>query len=145
MGLVLRDDRGRVNFSATLPEASFTDPLEVELMAIFRGLQFCVPLGISDLTVESDCLVAMNVLKDGVDSVAVYNHLIAEILTLKNHFGSCRFEYVSRFGNQVAHSLARFAWRLNVTTIWWASCSDFALSALWKDFMNMYDQNMVNE
>lgn len=49
--------------------------------------------------------MAMNVLKDGVDSVAVYSHLIAEILILKNHFGPCKFEYVSRFGNQVATHL----------------------------------------
>lgn len=30
------------------------DPLEIELIAIFRGLQVCLPLGIHYLRVESD-------------------------------------------------------------------------------------------
>lgn len=40
--------------AATKLEQWSSDPLEVEFMAIFWGLQLCVPLGISKISVESD-------------------------------------------------------------------------------------------
>lgn len=57
--MVLRDDHRNVNFSTTMPEAHFTDPLEVELLAILQGLQFYVMLGIPTLTAKIDYLVAV--------------------------------------------------------------------------------------
>lgn len=102
-------------------------------MAIFKGLQFCFPLGLSHPTVESDCFLAVRALEDVVETIAAHWHLIMEILKLKNYFVSCNFSYVSRLGNQVAHSLARHAQQVNITTVWWDSCPDFLVLALWID------------
>lgn len=42
---VLRNSNGEVLMAATKLEQQSSDPLEVEFMAIFHGLQLCVPLG----------------------------------------------------------------------------------------------------
>lgn len=91
--------------------------MEVEWLAILQDMQFCIPLGISKLVVETDCLLAVRAL-EGAESVAVYKHLIVENLKLKTSFISCNFGYVSRLGNQVAHSLARHSWEVIITTVW---------------------------
>lgn len=140
-GLVLCDELGTVIFSATIPEASLSDPLEVELMAIL-GIYSSIFPCILKLTIETDCLVAVQALEEGANSVAANRHLTSEILSLRSRFGSCTFSYVSRMGNQVTHSLAHFEWQVSDTTVWWASCPDFSTSALWID-SNMYHQNVI--
>ncbi|XP_041001600.1 uncharacterized protein LOC121247296 [Juglans microcarpa x Juglans regia] len=56
VGMVLRDEHGKVIFSANKPEHEVQDPMKIELIAILRGLQMCIPLGIAELQVESDFL-----------------------------------------------------------------------------------------
>lgn len=110
--------------------AHLADPMEVELLAIFRGLQFCIPLGIPKITVETDCLLAIHALEECAKSVAAHRHLLLEILRLKNNFVVRKFSYVSRLGNQVAYSLTRYAWEVETTMVWWDLCPDFLLFAL---------------
>lgn len=48
---------------ATKPEKYTDNLLEIKLLAIFQGLQLCLPMGISNLIVESDFLLAIQALK----------------------------------------------------------------------------------
>lgn len=139
---MLRDNKGNVNFLATLSEANLSDPLEVELMAIFWALQFCAPLRILIFMVKTNCLVLVQALEDGADLVAAYSHLISEILSIKNCFGSYNFNCNSRLGNQAAHFLACYAWQVNATTIWSTSCPNFSLLASWIE-SNLYIQVVI--
>lgn len=68
VGRVLQDAQGRVAMAATKLEEFLDDPLAVELLAIFRGLQFCVPLSILDLVVESDSLLTIQALQEEEES-----------------------------------------------------------------------------
>lgn len=63
-------------------------------------------MGVKKLKVETDCLVAVQVLDEGPNSYACYRHLLHEILTLKDCFEESSFVYISRLGNRVAHLLA---------------------------------------
>lgn len=56
----------------TKPEELMDDPLVVELLTIFWGLQLCVSLGISKLIVESDSLLAIRVVHE-VDESYVHH------------------------------------------------------------------------
>lgn len=60
--------------------------MEVELLAIFWGLQFCAPLGIPKLIVEIDCLIVVQALEEGTEFIVANKHLISKILNLKNRF-----------------------------------------------------------
>lgn len=64
-------------------EEHTTEPMEVELLTIFRGLQQCFRLGIQSIIIESDTLLAVQAINDGEDSCAQHSNLIREISLLK--------------------------------------------------------------
>lgn len=68
----------------TKPEAMASNPLEVELLAMFRGIQPCAPLGIYSLTMESDSMLAIKALAEGEDPLAHRSNLLREIIGLQN-------------------------------------------------------------
>lgn len=61
---------------ASKPEANLTDPLEVELLAILKSLQQCLPLGHHCLIVESDILLGIQALEERIEAYADYNNLL---------------------------------------------------------------------
>lgn len=130
---MLHDDQGKVIGTATQVELNFTEPLEVELLVVFRGMQLCAPLGVHNLMVETNCLLAVLTLEEGAILYACHNNMISKILMLKTMFGECKFQYVNMLDNRVAHTFARFAWQMKITTVWWDSIPDFSMSALWID------------
>lgn len=86
-----------------------------------------------DLLVETDCLLAVEALTGSLNPFAPYRTLISEILTLKEFFRFCIFQYVNHIGNHVAYVLARYAWLVETINVWWDSVLQFATSALWLD------------
>lgn len=113
MGSVFRDDKEHVIMACSKIEQHSGDPLEIELLALFRGVQVCVPVSIQRLRIKSDSLLAVQAVDEGEESCFRYSNLIREIQTLKNCFMDCTFLYVSSLGNTgVAHKLARYAWQV---------------------------------
>lgn len=134
IGSVLCDDLGRVLMEATKPKIMVGDRLRNELLAILRGLQLCIPLGLRTLEVESDSLLALNALKEGDELLVSYSHLLREILKLRQRFPHCSFSYmISRVENFVAHKLARSTCLVEDLFVWWENVPDFILSELWAD------------
>lgn len=82
VGSVLRDAECRVIMAATKSEKQTGDPLEIELLAIFRGFQLCVPLGIENLKVESDSLFSIQAIDKGQSSCAQHSNLIKKMQTM---------------------------------------------------------------
>lgn len=62
------------------------------------------------MLVESDCLMAIQVLNDELESAALLDPLLCEIRKLQGLYAEYKFQHVYRECNQVAHILARFAW-----------------------------------
>lgn len=62
--------------AATKAEKYTGDLIEIELLAIFQGLQLCLPMVISNLTVESDSLLAIQALKAGASSLIWHSNII---------------------------------------------------------------------
>lgn len=60
MGVVLRNEKGKVIIAYYRLENEMTNPESVEAVVMLRGLQFCVQWGILKLMVESDCLLLVN-------------------------------------------------------------------------------------
>lgn len=52
VGIILRDDHGEVIMAASKKEYEVNDLTEIELLAMFRGLQLCVHLGIHELVLR---------------------------------------------------------------------------------------------
>ncbi|XP_035544595.1 uncharacterized protein LOC118347988 [Juglans regia] len=56
MGVVLRNHMGEVLMASSRVESVFLEPEQVEAVALLRGLQLCMRLGIPKLIIKSDCL-----------------------------------------------------------------------------------------
>lgn len=95
VGCALCDDHNQVAMATTLPEVHYEDPIEIELLAMFKSLQLYVKMDIWKLMVETNCLVAVQAMEEGSKAHVSYNHLIQEILTLANSFELYKFNYVS--------------------------------------------------
>ncbi|CAI9757430.1 unnamed protein product [Fraxinus pennsylvanica] len=119
-GMVLWDATGKMIFSASKPERGSMDPMEVELLAMLRGLQICLPLSIQNLQVESDSmLVVQEVTKIQDESLSIWENLIHEIRLLLNRFPNIDVRHESRLSNSAAHCLTRNSWHLNDLVVWW--------------------------
>lgn len=57
---------GKVVMVASKVEPEVEDPEAIELLAVFRGLQLCSTMGISNLLVESDCLLLVQSLQQNI-------------------------------------------------------------------------------
>lgn len=112
VGCILHYEKGQALMASMKVEEQRSDPLEIELLAIFRELQLRVSFDIHSLVIESDSLLAIQVINDGENSCIQYGHLIREIQSLKHQMLHCSFQYVSRLCNFVAHQLTRHAWQV---------------------------------
>ncbi|XP_042942894.1 uncharacterized protein LOC122277073 [Carya illinoinensis] len=137
IGLILRDSTGTVVMAATISETEVNDPSTIELLAILRGMQMCIPLGIPKLMVESDCLMLVNELQSSQAPSSVNSNLVMEVKNLMSCFHEVLFEHVNRTCNGVAHVLARYAWNVCDVQMWWGSAPAFAGQALWFDHADL--------
>ncbi|XP_042958008.1 uncharacterized protein LOC122293496 [Carya illinoinensis] len=133
IGVVLRDDKGQVTFAASKLEDALADPMEIELIAILRGIQLCIPLGIAELQIESDALLVIEELKKDGRSSTLWSSLIHEIKTLLSSFPAWSIQYRGRESNGVAHNLAKFAWHLDNIALWWDVIPECISQTIWVD------------
>ncbi|KAG2717700.1 hypothetical protein I3760_03G188300 [Carya illinoinensis] len=137
VGIILRDTNGDVLLAASKKESMVNDPAEVELLAMLRGLQLVLPLGIEELIIESDSLVMVTQLQQEDESWSVLGNLIKETKMLMAWFKGCTIQHVGRLGNEAAHRLGKFAWHIEDISIWWNSCPDFVHQTVWVDKLVM--------
>ncbi|KAG2711399.1 hypothetical protein I3760_04G074800 [Carya illinoinensis] len=82
--------------------------VEVEALAILRGLQFCIHLGIQNLVIESDSLLVVNEFNRQGSSQATFGNVVSEAKELMTCFSTYQVQHVIRSCNSAAHSLAKF-------------------------------------
>ncbi|XP_040999440.1 uncharacterized protein LOC121245502 [Juglans microcarpa x Juglans regia] len=95
IGMVLRDSHGNVVMAATVSGNAMNDPTIIELFAIFKGLQLCLPLAIPKLIVESNCWLVVQELQDAQESSLADGNLIMEVKGLLSLFQEVRMEHVN--------------------------------------------------
>ncbi|XP_042939414.1 uncharacterized protein LOC122274444 [Carya illinoinensis] len=124
VGMLLRNDRGVVLFSASKKENGVTDPMEVELLAILRGLQLCILMGIPDLVIESDSLMLVEELNNSSESRSAWGNLVHEVKELIKRIPRYSVQHKGRMANEAAYNLARYAKHLEDLIVWWDSFSE---------------------
>ncbi|KAF5445494.1 hypothetical protein F2P56_034541 [Juglans regia] len=133
IGVILRNKEGQVVMAAIKKEDMADEPATIELIAWLRGLQLCLPLGISKLVVEFDCLLLVQELQESHEFSSTNGNLLKDVRDLMKHFNELHIKHVYREGNGVAHSLARFAWNVVDIQMWWDYVPAFVNHALWFD------------
>lgn len=127
--LILRDELGETMMAVSKVEQDVSNPDDIELLAIFGGLQFFAVKGIHNLIIESDNLLLIKELHGTGPSYSMLGSLIAKTRNLQGLFNDCIFQHDHRESNGVAQKLARYAWSVDNIVMWWESFPDFIVQA----------------
>lgn len=118
---------------ASIKERVLQEPETVECLAILRGLQLCIHLGISCLTVESDCQHVAHQLQTFDCSFSPLGNIKPDIRRPMNHFHSCNIQFAYRSCNQAAHRLVGLAWQIEHISLWYENPPEFLSQVMWFD------------
>ncbi|CAI9757855.1 unnamed protein product [Fraxinus pennsylvanica] len=133
IGVVLRDSSGTVIIAMSKIEKSVEESEAIELLAIFRGMQLCVNMGIQNLLVESDRKMVIEVLQTDSMLNSSLGVLYQEVKIFATHFVNCNYSHIYRECNMVAHKLARHAQWVDDICVWLDSIPDCISQAIWLD------------
>ncbi|CAN6557042.1 unnamed protein product [Malus baccata var. baccata] len=105
-GVVIRAAEGRFVAAARYP-ISAPSAAAAEALALLRGCDLGVALGINEVIIESDCRDAVNCLSDSLEMGSWESFpVLARVKQLGEAFQFCRWSWVPRSANGVAHELA---------------------------------------
>ena len=80
--------------------------IEVEVLAARKALELTIELGFDNITLEGDFEVLIKSLEKRDNSLAHYDHLLADIHVLMARFSSLHIPHVRRHCNSLTHALA---------------------------------------
>ena len=124
LGVVIRDSKGIV-IGALAEQIPLPNSVAfVEALACRRAVLFAKEMSICEATYEGDAETVTNALKDEGSNHPKFGHVINDSLVLASDFCFCSFSHVKRFGNSVAHFLARKSKFGNELQVWIESILD---------------------
>lgn len=110
---IVKDHKDETLMVASIPKSSVADLESLEALTILRGLQLCLYQGISNLIIETNCLLVVEeILQREAPSSAIGN-ILMDIKELMSHFTDCVIQYGNYMANMVAHKLVRNSWHVN--------------------------------
>ena len=100
--------------------ASMVDrfPLPHSIVAAIKALQLALELSYNSITLEGDSKIAIDAMRSGLPSLAVYGHLLEEVKFLVRDFAAVEFSFVPRQWNTLAHNIARHARHVSKYKVW---------------------------
>lgn len=116
VGILIRDDGGRVVGACSKKLLAPLGAVEAEAKAIELGLQFAKDMLIQEFVLESDSLILVNTLKEVSPPPTAVAALVYGSLAASHEFCRVDFSHVGRQGNRPAyHLLAKQALALLIS------------------------------
>ncbi|KAL0013454.1 hypothetical protein SO802_000523 [Lithocarpus litseifolius] len=109
IGVVIRDEQGRVVAAMSKNLQVPLGALEVEAKAVEEAVNFARDIGIQDIIVESDSMVFCSALQKEVDVSPAIDNIIAGTLLQLQYFRKTDVKHTRKEGNRVVHGLAQYA------------------------------------
>lgn len=109
VGAILRNDNGDILLAASMRELTLMQSEHIECLAILKGLQICLQLGISTLIVEFDCLLLVQELQQTGEFGMYLGHILLDIKQMMARFSHISMKFCYRECNGIAHKLAKYA------------------------------------
>ncbi|KAE8795856.1 protein transport protein sec24 [Hordeum vulgare] len=116
-GMIPRTRTGEVVFAAYRKLFHCNDALEAELQALLEGIKLTTEHSEAPIMIQSDCVAAINAIKDTSLDNSAYGHMIQEIKFLLSDRIFIPVK-VSRAQNRVADCLANFGRSGDSTACW---------------------------
>lgn len=83
------DIKGEVLMAVSKKELAVTNSYEVELLAVLRGMQFCLPMGIHELEIECDTLLMVQDIRAPTSSSSLMGHILQDVKQLMKRVSKC--------------------------------------------------------
>lgn len=107
LGLVARNHLGYLIEGRTVLRFGQTTLETVEAMSIREALSWIRDNGWQNVTLETDCLVAVQAIRSEVVMVSVFGDVIKDCKSLLEALPHVKLIFIKRSANKVAHSFAR--------------------------------------
>ena len=118
LGVIIRDDRGRVEAAMSRKVLSLLGALEAEAKAFEAGLLLARDIGIHDVILEGDSLVIFNALCKVSLPPSLVASIVIGMLDLCKAFRQIEFSYVKRKDNRPAYLLAKHTVGIDDFIVW---------------------------
>ena len=112
IGVVIRNGSGLVLASCTKKLNQAYSGEHIEALAAATALSFASEIGFRRAVLEGDSLAVINALRERVSLLTPTGLLIEDVKVLSQRFDQLLYSHTKRDGNQVAHSLAKYAIRI---------------------------------
>ncbi|XP_012844361.1 PREDICTED: uncharacterized protein LOC105964383 [Erythranthe guttata] len=104
--MVARDSSGSVVWWRVTKITGNVRPVEGEAHAALRAIREALKNGWNSIILEGHCLQLISALQEEEQSLHSFGAFVEEIKGLGLSFSSCKFSFVKRHCNKLAHSLA---------------------------------------
>ncbi|XP_074299824.1 uncharacterized protein LOC141630995 [Silene latifolia] len=118
LGVVVRDDRGRVERMGLQQVRDRWCPDVAEAMAAELGLKMAIQMGLDNVVLESDSMALITMLKSKRFPTNYFGRAGKSVYSLASSFHCIRFNFTRRDGNLVAHELAHLM-PIDYSTQYW--------------------------
>ena len=117
-GVVIRDHTGAILASQAQSFSPALTPVEIEVVAAARALEFGLETGSVEAILEGDSELIMNSLKAGGDTIALVQPLVQDAIIFSNFYTKLLYSHCRRDNNKLAHSLARYSANVSDYVVW---------------------------
>uniref|UniRef100_A0A803PLS0 Reverse transcriptase zinc-binding domain-containing protein n=1 Tax=Cannabis sativa TaxID=3483 RepID=A0A803PLS0_CANSA len=118
LGYVMRDSAGAILSATATVLQQELPPLQLELMAIKRGIQAGIQRRLQRFSVETDCLQAVQLIQNKENGCRGVDGLLDQIRALISHYSFVGISFVFREAYRVAHALANYTLVHKDSAIW---------------------------
>ena len=109
VGVIIRDDKGRIEAVMSKKIPILLGAVEAEAMANETGLIFVKDIGIHDFIVEGDSLIIHHAMCESSNPPSSVAAVVQGMQDMCKEFHGVMFSHVRRKGNRPAHLLAKHA------------------------------------
>ena len=109
VGVIIRDDKGRIEAVMSKKIPILLGAVEAEAMANETGLIFVKDIGIHDFIVEGDSLIIHHAMCESSNPPSSVAAVVQGMQDMCKEFRGVMFSHVRRRGNRPAHLLAKHA------------------------------------
>ena len=136
LGVIIRDDRGRVEAAMSKKVLAPLGALQSEAKAFEAGLLLARDIGIQDVILEGDSLVIYNALCEFSIPPSLVASIVDGMRDLCKVFRRLQFSHVKRKGNRPTHLLAKYAGGIDDFIVWMDENHCFLDQALSHDVLS---------
>ncbi|XP_042969095.1 uncharacterized protein LOC122301780 [Carya illinoinensis] len=116
--IVICDNCREVLVTLCYPKEFVSDPIIVEVFALWRAMKLCDELNFWNAQLEGDALTIVNAVNSLEVNWEWHGQLIEDLKALLKNRRNWTMSYVNRSCNSVAHSLAKMALSVSEELVW---------------------------